>query len=541
MSAAAALITVAGCAGSTSGGAGRAIASDVELQATYGQAAGPVDTLNWGLPYGEPPTLDPPNDAYFSATFTLSQMCDSLLRSGEDGIPKPALAAVEQPDATTIKVKLKKGVTFWDGSEVTAEDVKFSLDHTRDPATAIGVIFSSIKSVTADDRHTVTIDLSRPDSLVAKELQGLGGMVWQKRHAEKAGGKFGTSQGGIMCSGPYELKKWNSGTSIELTANPDYWDPEFKPNAKNVSLKFFSDSTTLASALQAGEIDGAYEIPAQTIPSLSKSGAGKLLYGPSDIFVTMSVVNADGPLGDVKLRKAISKTLDRAAISRSVFHGAARPYYTQINPGNWDPAAEKVYAAAYGPYRQEGETFGSQKAVDEAKKLVESSGADNRPLKLITQAGDVTMSRIAQLVQQQARQIGLSVEIEPLQAIKYTEATYDAAARGDADLMLSTSYNGLREPAESIPFTFLPDEPYNYTGFDDPEVTKLLSQARAEADATKRAELMIRVQSIVEENPSFIPIVEVHEISFLNNRLSGMTTSFRYMRTPSLARIGAAS
>ena len=533
------LVAIPGCSGATSGEPGTA-ASQVQLQTSYGEAVGPIDTLNWGLPYGEPSVLDPPNGPYFSATFALAQMCDSLMRAGEDGIPVPGVADVERLDPVTIRIKLKKGIRFWDGSEMTSEDVKFSLDHTRAPSTAIGVFFASIKTITADDRYTVTIALSQPDALVAKELGGIGGMIWQKRHAEEAGDKFGTSERGIMCSGPYKLRKWNTGTSIELEANPDYWDTEFAPRAKTITLKFFSDSTTLASALQTGEIDGAYEVPAQTIPSLRKSSAGKLLYGPADIYVVMSVVNPDGPLKDVRLRRALSMSIDRSAIVRLVFRGAARPFYTQINPSNWDPAGNDIYEAAYLPYLQEGETFGTEAAINQSKQVVETLGIGDRPLQLITPAGDVTVSRIAQLVQLQARRIGLTIEIKPLQAIKYTEATYNEAARGDADLMLSTSYNGLREPAESIPFSFLPDLPYNYSRFNNPAVTKLLAQARTEEDATARARLMVEVQSLIEKEPSFIPIVEVNEISFLNQRFAGMITSFRYMRTPSLALIGAA-
>jgi peptide/nickel transport system substrate-binding protein len=514
-------------------------ANGLTLVTTAGKAVGDVDHLNWGMPYGEPNTIDPPNTAFYSSAFAAAQMCDALLRYNPDLSTKPGLATVTQPDPKTIQIALRKGVKFWDGTEMTSADVQYSLQRTADPKNIVGFLFTAVKSIDATSRYHVTIHLKTPDELPIKELASFSGMVYEKKFAEKAGKSFGSSKGGIMCSGPYELAKWNPGTSIELKANPHYWDPAYKPHAATVSLKFFNNSSTLASALAAGEIDGAYEVPAQTIPQLSKASSGKLHYGPSMMSSGLSVARPDGPLKSVKLRQALYMTLDRSAIAKVVFHGAATPAYTLLAPSTWDPAARGAWAQAYKPFETAGQKFGTAGAVEQAKQLVSQSGYDGTPLVFTIQAGDVVGEQISQLVQEQAKQIGVKVKINALPAIKYAQASTDPKARAGTDLLQAVNFNIAQDPLEPIPFTVLPGSFYNYTNYSDSQVTKLLTEAKQTLDPAKRNAMTIQAQSIYEKDYLAETLVEIPEISFLNNRLAGATTSFAYMDTPSLALIGS--
>lgn len=526
------------------GGAGGSTGADAPARAktlvtTVGTAAGDIAHINWGLPFGEPDTIDPPSSTYYSSMFATAQMCDTLVRMQPDFSKKPGLAQVTQPDPKRIEIELRKGVKFWDGNEMTSADVKYSLE--RDIASPnVGLYFTSFESVDATSRYHVTVHLKQADELPIKELSSFSGMVYEKKFAEKAGKSFGTSDGGIMCSGPYELSKWNPGTSIELKANPAYWDPQYKPHAKTVSLKFFNDSTALGAALASGEIDGAYEVPAQLIPQLSSATSGALHYGPSLQWITLSHARPGGTLANVALRKALFMTIDRQGLAQQVFHGAATAAYTMVTPDWWDADAKDQWAAAYRPYEQAGRSYGTPAAIAEAKKLVAQSGYRGAPVLLTIPAGDVTMNNIAQLIQQQASDIGVTVKLNALPAIQYAKAIYDAAARGSSDLLLSSFFTMNREPLEVAPYETTKGAAYDYPNYDNPEVTRLWNQARQTMDTAARVALETKAQDIYEKAYHWMSPVYQDEISFLNKRLSGMTTSFAYAYTPSLALIGAA-
>jgi peptide/nickel transport system substrate-binding protein len=524
---------------SSSSGGGGSQAKTVALVSSVGTASGPVNHLNWGLPFGEPDTIDPPYSTYYSSMFTAAQMCDTLVRLQPDFTKKPGLATVTQPDPKTIQIELRKGVKFWDGSPMTSADVKNVLQRdVKSPN--VGLYFASIAAIDATTPTHVTVHLKTPDERLIKELSTFSGMVYSKKFQEKAGKSFGTSAGGIMCSGPYELTKWNPGTSIELKANPTYWDAAYKPHAKTVSLKFFNSSTSLAAALVAGEIDGAYEVPAQTIPKLSKASSGKLNYGPSTQWWNLQHARPGGPMANVKLRQAVFMTLDRTALANVVFHGAAAPAYTMLSPNLWDPEAEDQWKKAYAPYEEAGKTSGSSSAISQAKKLVSQSGYKGAPVVLQILAGDVTSENIAQLVQQQAAQIGVKIKLNPLPAIKYSQATYDAKTRGNADLFLLSSFAQNKEPLEVTPYQTLPGQVYNYANYSDPQVTKLMQQALETLDPAARVALETQAQEIYEKAYEIMTPVSTNEVSFLNNKYTGMTTSFAYAFTPALALIGAA-
>jgi len=546
------MLLVAACgssggASSNGGGTGESTGTGTsegssELAVTFGKAEGPVSHINWGLPYGEPPTLDPPNTAYYSSAFVAAQLCDTLLRFKPDLSMEPGLAEVTQPDPKTIQIQLKKGIKFWDGTEMTSADVKYSLERTADPKNIVGFLFESFGAIDATDKYHVTVHLKKADELPLKELASFAGMIYEKKYAEEKGKSFGSAEGGVMCSGPFELKKWNPGKDIELTANPDYWDPAYKPHAESVTLDFFSETSALTNALLSGEIEGAYEVPSQAIPRLEGASTGELHYGPAPLYYSFSVSSPASPLAkEPKLYEALEMTIDRKALAEVVFHGAAEPNYTLLSKNSFDPEALPAWEEAYAGYEKVRENYGSSEAIEAAKKLVEESNYNGEPLIFLTQAGDQTGLQVAQLVQQQGKEIGLDITIKTLPAIQYAESTTDAKLREGTSITSSLSFNVATDPLEPLPFSVLPGSFYNYTEYENPEVTELIEEAKETLDPAKRAALTIKAQSIFEEERSGTSLLGLKEVSFLSDKLSGMTTSFAYLNTPSLALIGAAS
>src|SRR5262249_9521182 len=195
-------------------------------------------------------------------------LCDPLLRLNPDYSTSPYLATYRQPDPRTLVFNVRPGVRFWDGSPMTSADVVWSLQHAAAPSSAVAFTFIYVKSITATGPLQVTIRFKKPDSLFLVEMSTFVGMIQEKRFAEHAGSKLGSAAGKIMCSGPYELTSWTPGSGMTLTANPHYWNPAGRAHAHTVHIEFDTNSTSIAQALIASQLNGAYEISPATIPPL---------------------------------------------------------------------------------------------------------------------------------------------------------------------------------------------------------------------------------------------------------------------------------
>lgn len=522
--------TLTACSGGSSGGQKPVSADD--LIPSLPAAKGDVDRITWNLTGGEPETLDPANAATPQSGQVVRNLCDSLLTLDAKYNLKPNLASYDQQSPTKLVLTIRPDTTFWDGSTVTAEDVAFSLRRAADPSKVTSYLFANVDSIKATAADKVTVTFKQPDEMFTSELANM--VVLKKTFAEKAGSKLGTPAGGLMCSGPFKLDKWTSGDSITMSRNDAYWNRERRPFAKSVRFTFVTDATSLAQSLNAGEIDGAYELSASSVPALQKSKKGRLVFGLSPQSMNIYVARPDGVMADGKLRAALQRMIDREALAKAVYHEAATPLYTMTPPATWPNAQRAAYEKAYKAF----ETARSYD-MDAAKKLVKSSSYKGQQIVLAIAAGDDTQSRTAQLLQQQGREAGLTIKIQSMQPLVYAQAGYDASKRKGVDLMLSSNFSATPDPLETIGFTFLPKQTYNYVNYDDPQATKLFDEARSTFDGAQRAEKIVEMQALYEKADAVIPLVSTNTTTFLNDRLTGAITSFAYWSMPQMAYVGA--
>ena len=528
-----AALLLAACSGG--GSDGGSVKDADKLVTSLPAAKADVATIKWNLTGGEPTTLDPANAADYSSGQVVMNLCDALLTIDADYNLKPNLATYDQVSDTKLVLKIRQGVKFWDGKPLTAEDVAYSLNRSAKPDNIISFVFLNVKSIAVTSKDEVTIDFIKPDALFLKGLANITGVVMEKAFSEKVGEKLGTASGGVMCSGPFKLDRWKAGSEIRISRNDDYWNPERRPFASTVTFSFVADGTALAQALNSGEIDGAYEIPASAIPALQKSTTGRITFGPSMQGLNLNVANPGGTLGDLKLREAFQRIVDRDAVAKVIFHGAATANYTALTPATWPDDEKAVYQAAYDEIKA-----GRSYDVAAGKKLVAESGYDGTPIVLAIKAGDETMSRTAQLLQQDARKAGLTLKIDSLQPLVFQQSLYDAGSRKGIDLIMTSNFNGTQNPLEPMGFTYLPDQPYNYTNYNDATVTRLLTEARNTLDGDAQARLVTQAQVPIEKDSSNIPIVSTNTVTYLANDLNGAITSFAYWSMPQMAFVGAA-
>ncbi|ROR46533.1 ABC transporter substrate-binding protein [Kitasatospora cineracea] len=496
---------------------------------------GNVSTVKWNV-YGEPETLDPRNAVNYGSGQITRNMCEGLFKMDpEFKVSENLASAYQQVSPTELKLTIRAGVKFWDGKPLTAEDVAYSLKRSAAEDSVVNFGFIFVKGIQATGPMEVTLTFSQPDANFVDNLATLAGVVIEKDWAEKTGDKVGTSTGGLMCTGPYKFGSWQSGTGITIQRNDAYWNADLKPRAAEIDFSFIADDTALAQALDAGEIDGSYELPPSTLAKLLKSKSGQVVFGPSTQSTALSVANPGTPLADAKLRDAFQRSLDREAIAKVIFNGAAEPNYTELTPETWPTAERSLYQPDYDKWVK-----ARSYDPEAAKKLVKESTYDGRPLVLAIMAGDETASRVAQLVQQQAKAIGVTVTIQTMQPLVYAQASYDATKRQGIDLLYSSSFNSRQEPLEPLGFDLIPEQAYNYTNFNVPEVTELLTGARSSFDAKERAAMIVKAQEIYEPLNGVISLVSNNAATFVNNRLTGAVTSFAYWSMPQMAYLGAA-
>jgi len=206
----------------------------------------------------------------------------------------------------------------------------------------------------------------------------------------------------------------------------------------------------------------------------------------------------------------------------------------------WSDEAKAVFQERWDAVEAERGDWGSPAAVEQAKKDAEAAGYDGTPIVLATLAGDATLSQVAQVIQASAQAAGFNVEIRQLQPIDYANAGYDPAAREGLDMSIGVSFAVAPNPVETMQFSVVAGSPYNYTNYSNPEITQLLDTAWQTDDQVEAANALVRIEEIYMGQYLSENLLQLDEVAFVSNDLSGVMTSFPYLNNPSVARIGSA-
>jgi peptide/nickel transport system substrate-binding protein len=541
-------IAIAACGSSSSetggGSGGSATAGGdagggEELLTTTPAASGQVPKIVWALSAGEPITLDPQKSGDYSPKTVEANLCDPVMQIQPDGSVAPGLAEkATMPNPTTVVLAIRKGVKFWDGKELTAEDVAFSLNRNLDPALEANYAseFSDVASIKATDDHTVTIKLHKPRPSFVDNLVTSGAGVSEKAYVESAGKEYGTAKGGLMCTGPFEFDSWTSGQSIVIKRNPGYWNPKLEPKVGVVEFKFIGENNTLTSALLSGAVDGSYEVSTSSIDALSGSSSGTLYRGKSTIGVLLGPTKTSGPGADPLFREALNLAIDKTAITSLAAGGAGEPMRGMVPKFVWAGIpAQPIYEKGYEALPSAEET--NDELAEQ--KIAEMKEPPSGPVTLAIIAGNQLMLKAATLVQADAKAIGVDIKIEQLQPSVYTSIYFDPSVRDKYDLFASSgAFVEAPNPLVWAPNFVLPEGPFNYAAYEDPTVTKNI-EAAFEAEEEESAKLFVAAQKIYEENGGpIIPLTTIDELLYMNDKISGAPASSSYLDYPWAAAIG---
>jgi peptide/nickel transport system substrate-binding protein len=279
----------------------------------------------------EPPNLDPTAGAAAAIDeVTYANIFQGLTRFAEDGSIKPDLAKSWDisEDGLTYTFHLHDGVTFHDGTKMTAEDVKFSLDRARAPdsTNAQKALFTDIKSVDVVDPLTVKVTLSKPNgSFLFNMAWGDAVIVSKKTIADEATHPVGT--------GPFMFKEWIKGDHVTLTKYPDYWGTPVK--LETATFKFISDPTAAFAAMMAGDVDAFPNYPApENLDQFKADPRFKVIVGSTEGETILAMNNGTKPFDNIKVREAVAHAIDRKAIIDGAYFGYGTPIGSHFAPQN---------------------------------------------------------------------------------------------------------------------------------------------------------------------------------------------------------------
>ncbi|MBN6035530.1 ABC transporter substrate-binding protein [Amycolatopsis sp. 195334CR] len=323
----------------------------------------------------------------------LYNVYEGLVKLDDQGRVVPLLADswTVSPDRLVYDFTLKPGVLFSNGTEFTAEDVRFSINRVKtDWTISIKSKMDVVDRVEVLDPLHARVVLTKPSNAWLFDMASrVGAMFTPTGIADLANKPVGT--------GPYEVTSRRRGDSIVLQANQRFRGPE--PAYRTVYLKYYKDPTALNNALLSNGIDVIGTITApDSIPQFEADSRFNVIQGTTNSEVVLAFNNKKEPLNDVRVRRALTLAIDRKALLDTAWAGRGTLIGSMVPPT--DPWYEDL-SAAY-PHDP-----------DQARALLAEAGKPQLNLRLRIPNLPYAISS-AQVVQSQLAEVGVSVTIEPL-------------------------------------------------------------------------------------------------------------------------------
>ncbi|MEZ4866560.1 MAG: ABC transporter substrate-binding protein [Caldilineaceae bacterium] len=490
--------------GSSDAPAAAAGGADVGATATGG-------TMIFGR-YADSLFLDPVlNDANLDI-WVLNSLYDTLLHSTEDGqgIVEALASGYEvAEDGLTFTVTLRDGIKFADGSDITPDDVKWSLDRARNPDNGIwSFTLESVDSIDTTDTGVV-LHLNRPDPSLPAALAMFNSEVMPQKLFEAMEGATDEEKAKAFAekpigSGPFMLTEWQRGSYMVLERNPYYWEKDENgvqlPYLDAVRFEIIPEDATRILKLQAGEIDGAEFIPLSRVAELQADANINMELFPSTKVNYILMNNRpelnDGtpnPLSDVRVRQALNYATDKDALIQLVTYGTGKvmeSYMSSTTP-LWAP--QELY-----PYN-----------LDKAKELLADAGfADGFEVSSMAVAGSADDAALLTALQQMWAQVNVTLTIEQLDAPTRTER-YRA---NDFQMRTSGWTNDINDPSQITSYFAIYSVVESlHTGFQNADLEALFEKSQSELDIATRADEYKQIQQIYGEAA---PIIFLYETPY---------------------------
>ncbi len=453
----------------------------------------------------DPGTLD----AHVTSTIFAYSVVDSISNTlvAEDDRTadiKPELAERwETPDDRTVVISLRKGVKFHDGSPLTAEDVKFTVERILDKEAKVGTVAAykqkvePIDTVEVVNDGTVRIRLKAP---LAPFVGGLADVRITPRSYDP------TKPVG---AGPFAFVEWSKNQQVKLKRFDGYWDPA-RPYLDELIYYPTPDEDSKITRLLAEQVNFSDTIPFPRIEEIKKLPNVQIFQ--KDPTLTPShypliINNKRPPFDKVEVRQALSWAIDRQAIKDATF-GYGEIISSAVPKGHW---AFNPQAPSY-----------DKQDLDQARSLLVKAGLPNgfkAQFKFITSRAEYTP--IAQLLQDSWSKVGIQVELLPREINVFVE---EVNTRADFDLGM-TGYLPGWDPHWLFTQTYVQNK--NQTGWSNEEFDRLAKEAGAITEQEKRKPIYQRMHEIVQIEQPVVTIGHRFIIMAALKEVQGFEPNYR--------------
>lgn len=464
----------------------------------------------------DPAGLEPALSYDQTTSPVVNQISEPLVTMAADGsVDGLLVASFERPDLQTYIYRLRDGLTFHDGSRVTADDVIASIARIRDPRvdSPLAWMYDGVGAIVdRTDDMTVTIRLAQPSFTFTYVAATSAGHVIPKAAIEDPNRDLARNPIG---TGPYRFVEWQSGSEITLEKNPTYWQ-RGKPHFDRLTFKIVPQATTRVIGLKTGEIDLTTGLSGddlqlvQQMPDITIEEAD----GYSINYVALRMDQP--PFDDINVRKAVNYAVDvESIIANIVGSTGTRAHNTPVPPTMPGSASSELTSIPYD--------------LDNARQLLAASPFPNGfTTHLTILASNDVISAEALKIQQDLKHLNIDVEIVPLPFAEYTDLQTARSYDGMLHVFWSSDFPdaaGLLIPqfhSRNIPVS-------NFAYYANSHVDELLDESEREPDPVKRMALLKKVQYLVSEDQPYIFIDHFKSFMPMSSNLTGYSLSPMWM------------
>jgi peptide/nickel transport system substrate-binding protein len=422
--------------------------------------------------------------------------------------PKLAEAMPElvSEDPMVLEYRLKEGLTWSDGEPLTSADAKWTFEQIMNPDNNI---FSregwqDIQKFETPDERTVRMTFKTTyapwTDLLGDNFPIVPKHIYEGKDFNKA------LNNEIVGSGPFKFKEWKKGESLTVVRNENYWGE--KAGLESVTYRFITDTNTLITSLQAGEVQFINPPPDIGLQDkLEVIDGAEVKIGEAGV-IWEAIHFQTGNVDNLKLRQAIAYGIDRQQILDRILKGVVDPLQSVLIPQQ-DPH----YTPAWEKYTHDPDR--ASQLVNEAK----AEGAETT-VEFSTTSDNALRETLQQVVQQQLKDVGITIKINNESA-----TTYFSKTTVDGNFEMG-EWAWLATPDPSLTSLFaanqIPPNGENYYRYKNEQVTRWLQESDRTLDEDQRAQLLQQAQEQMAEDLPVIPMYQRPQYTAFSENLTGV-------------------
>lgn len=410
-------------------------------------------------------------------------------------------------DKNTWEFKLRKGVRFSDGTELTAEDVVFSYTRmTTDKESKQTSTLAHVEKFEAPDRYTVRLRTKSPDAALLDRLNNR--VILSKAYYEKLGVEAADRK--PMGSGPYLFKEWVSGQRFVVEKNPNYWGPN-KPTYDEVVFRVISEPEASVTALLNGEVDIIGYVPPQLVARIKGSSVARVDGARGQRMMFLAMNPNYKPWDNKTLRQAVAYAIDKKGIVEGILEGRAYELRMPIGEG----------AYAYDPEYKSPYSYDPKKA----RELVAQAGYPNGvEVEMQCSRGRYLKDKeICEAMAQMLSEVGIKTKLTTPEWGKFWP---DVQAGKVPFYMLGRG--NVVDPSEYLHQYFRTGVTPRL-GYSNPEVDQMLLAEQQEFDPKKRVQLLRAAMARIVEEAPMVFLLQYEDTYGVSNKVEWKARGDEYI------------